>query len=212
LWDTYVTQRQLEDPTWQPTWEDLKVKMLNALGTEEERKQAAYDAIKNCKQKQSQLPTDLLNYLHPLWVEIGETAPYRMVAEFTGALLEDIRHELRHLPQQSRTTLPQVEQEANRIYRDLQAEGKLKKKSEKDKRPPSSPTEKSVLPTTAKKQRRAQGGPKGPRKDDKGEKPPKSNLVCYACGKPGHTVPKCLNQAKRDAYYADKGKGKGQKD
>jgi len=213
LWETHVAQMRLHDPLWAPTWHDLKEKMLGALGTPEERKQAAYDAIKGCRQKPSQSPTDLLNYIQPLWVEIGELSPYRMVAEFTGALLEEVRRELRHLPQQSRLTLSQVEQEANRIYRDLVQDGTIKRGSGGSKRRSNTPTNTSPPTKDWKKAKGANKGPPKPKVAHEQVDKPRGGIECYACGDPGHIAPRCPKTAKRDAYFAKKkeGKDKGQR-
>lgn len=211
LWETWVSQEVILRPYWTPTWDDLKEKMLGALGSLEERRQFAYDSIKAAKQRSHQSPTDLLNYLRPLWVEIGEVNPYRMVAEFTAALHEEVRRELRHLPPQNRQTLPQVEESTNRIYRELIAEGKLRKKSEKDSKRATTPpgSEKSQKGTKrARKDRHGKGSPKESH-DSKGG--PRFVPTCYACNKEGHIVKFCRNAEKKAAYIKEKEKVKGQK-
>jgi len=212
LWETYVVQRRLAEPHWSPSWEDLKEKMLGALGTPEERKQAAYDTIKACRQRPTQSPTDLLNYLQPLWVEIGESSPYRMLAEFTAALREDVRRELRHLPQQSKATLSQVEQEANRIHRDLVQAGKVKSGPSKDKRRPPSPPEPGPANQAPKKPKKGSNGRPWSKTPRPGKEKPKGDVKCFACKQPGHLLPQCPDTEKKEAYYAKKAKEKGQKD
>jgi ribosomal protein L44E len=211
IWEAYVAQELAQNPLWLPRWVELKEKMLGALGTPEERRQTAYDTIKACRQRPGQSPTDLLNYLRPLWVEIGEVNAYRMVAEFTAALLEDVRRELRYLPQQSRQTLTQVEEAANRIYRDLVTEGKIRKKSDKDKRTPNAPSDTDQGSKRTKRHKKGKGGATQGKNGPDTAKKSKPELECYACGKPGHIAPKCTDTAKKDAYFAKKEKGKGQK-
>lgn len=211
LWEVHVAQERRDNPCWTPTWEDLKEKMLGALGTLEERRQAAFDSLKASRQKPTQSPTDFLNYLQPLWVEVGETNPARMMVEFTGALLEEVRKELRRLPQQSKATLSQVEQEANRIYRDLAQGNKIKKGSNKDRRRQRSSPEPAPTRQTPKKPKKGDDGPLRPRPPRDGKEKPKGDVVCYACKEPGHVVPKCPNEAKREAYFSKKAKDKGQK-
>jgi len=135
-----------------------------------------------------------------------------MVYEFTSALHEEIRRELRHIPYQNRQNVADVEQSANQIHRDLTAEGRLKSKSEESKKRAKSPTQ----PDTG------QRGPKCPKKEnkttDRRRPPPKwkskdrQEVKCYACGQAGHVAPTCTDSVKKEAYYAKKEvKGKGQK-
>ena len=92
--------------------------MLNALGSPQERKQVAYDCLKRAQQRPSQNPTDLLDYMRPLWEELGSSrTPEVQVLEYTAALREDIKKSLLLLPIDRRSTLPQVEEHANLIFR-----------------------------------------------------------------------------------------------
>ncbi|KAF2726431.1 hypothetical protein EJ04DRAFT_530282, partial [Polyplosphaeria fusca] len=120
VWDTYVTTERRRDALWVLTWAVLKGKMLSSLGTLTERRQDAFDQIKKCKQHQGQTPTELLNYLRPLWEEVGESSEARMVNEFVSALSENIRNDLAILPQAQRETLPEMEEHVNVIYRRCQ--------------------------------------------------------------------------------------------
>ena len=70
VWDQYQYQEKGRNPLWEPTWEILKQRMLDTLGTPAERYQAAYDAIKDAKQRSGQTPTELLYYLKTQWEEV----------------------------------------------------------------------------------------------------------------------------------------------
>ena len=61
--------------------------MLNALGTPSERKQQAYETLKRTHQKPGQSPTDLLDYLRPLWEELGTSQTTELqVLEYISTL------------------------------------------------------------------------------------------------------------------------------
>ncbi|KAF1365600.1 hypothetical protein EJ07DRAFT_150119 [Lizonia empirigonia] len=72
LWQAHCSSKARDSLSWMPTWVDLKQVMLDALGTPAERRQAAYEALKRCRQRTGDSPTDLLDYLRPLWEELGE--------------------------------------------------------------------------------------------------------------------------------------------
>lgn len=215
VWEVYVKQKQTQNPMWAPTWLDLKEKMLEVQGTAQERKQAAFESVKACKQRPGQSPTDLLNYLRPLWVELGEIdrlSDYRIVAEYTAALNEDIKRELHYIPPQGRQTLSQVETEANRIYRKLAKEGKGKKAQPKDKRGASSTSDVEQGPKQPKKPRKDKEKGHQKKIDPERAKKGRTEFRCYACGQLGHGVPTCPDTTKKEAYIAKKEKSKGQKD
>lgn len=61
--------------------------MLNTLGTPAKRQQLAYKSLKRCKQRPSQSPFNLLDYMRPLWEELGDFYLEEMkVLEYTAAL------------------------------------------------------------------------------------------------------------------------------
>ncbi|OCK81699.1 hypothetical protein K432DRAFT_424726 [Lepidopterella palustris CBS 459.81] len=159
LWEVYCQQQALICSEWKPTWEMLKQKMLDALGTPAERRQAAYNSLKRCKQRSGQSPTDLLAYLSRLWEEVGDYNPQRHVNEFVSALSELIRNNLFLLPVNQRETVPQVEEQANAIYRRLLKSNKIgnrKFRGSKRKQGPSEPSEDQRSPKRSKRGRRGQ--------------------------------------------------------
>lgn len=124
LWQAHVASNLHLAPLWTPTWLELKTVMLNALGTPAERRQAAYEALKRCRQRPGQSPTDLLDYMRPLWEELGDFHPEEMkVLEYTAALHDSIHKDLYLIPYDRRTTLPAVEEQANIISRRLPSKG-----------------------------------------------------------------------------------------
>jgi hypothetical protein len=67
LWRAHCLVEEVSSPSWIPTWAGLKAVMLNSLGTPQERRRQAYEQIKGCRQRAGQSPTELLDYLRPLW-------------------------------------------------------------------------------------------------------------------------------------------------
>jgi hypothetical protein len=62
--------------------------------------------------------TELLDYLRPLWEELGLTVTLELqVIEYTLALRSDIQRDLERLPTAMRCTILMVEEQANIIYR-----------------------------------------------------------------------------------------------
>jgi len=202
LWSSYCEAERLKNFLWIPTWADLKKVMLNSLGTPQERKQLAYDCLKRAQQRYYQSPTDLLDYMRPLWEELGSSrTPDVQVLEYTAALREDIRKSLLLLPPDRRNDLPQVEEHANLIYRQ-----KNQNRDNKDK-----PTKNGD--NQPKKEAKERGGPRKPpinrRKPKSGQndaKRPKTNhsgrdvtkVTCYTCGETGHYSASCEKAKKAD--------------
>jgi hypothetical protein len=92
--------------------------MLNSIGTPQERKKMAYDKLKAARQLAGQSPTDLLDYMRPLWEELGPSiTPEIQLLEFSAAIRPDIQVELERLPFAIRSTIPMVEEQANIAYR-----------------------------------------------------------------------------------------------
>jgi len=219
LWETHCVHMRLVDPLWAPTWQELKDKMLGALGTPAERKRAAYEAIKSCKQRSNQSPTELLGYLRPLWAEIQETSLERMTADFTSALSDAIKRDLTYLPQRERETLVQMEEQSNIAYRRLVKEGAAKARSKttnKRSTPPATTTE--GADKAAKKPKTDREGKKTTSKPRNGRFNPKqdiADITCFNCNKKGHYASNCLKPDRRlekEDTKDKKGKDKGQKD
>jgi hypothetical protein len=75
LWESNVVIYMTATLGWMATWVGLKAVMLNLLGTLSERRKLAYDAIKKIRQESGRSPTDLFDYMRPLWEELGLTIP-----------------------------------------------------------------------------------------------------------------------------------------
>jgi hypothetical protein len=208
-WDTYCGDHRKKDPTWSATWNELKSEMLNALGTPAERRQAAYQALKDCRQKPRQTPSELLQFMSPLWEELGDMSADIKVIEFTAALSDPVKRDLSLLPYEMRATLSQVEEQANVIQRRLtqsKSDHSGLSKGQRKKRESDEKLEPSKAPKSARK------GQKGPGRFAKSRNDGDTKIICYNCNEEGHTRPRCpLLRGKDEPSTAkDKsGKGKG---
>jgi hypothetical protein len=215
LWESNCVVNSVNAPGWVPTWVELKAVMLNSMGTPQERRKLAYDKLKACRQQQGRTPTDLLDYMRPLWEELGSSiTPEMQLLEYSAALRSDIQAELERLPLPMRCTIPMVEEQANIVYRrknqtrdhrDQPAREKHSRRREASGEPEGN----TKTLRNAKKPRSAHSGPK--RAKAAPPSAPAQAIVCYKCGEPGHRVFECTNPAKPGfvprAPHAGKEKG-----
>jgi hypothetical protein len=185
--------------------------MLSTLGTLSERRQEAFDALKSCRLKTGQSPTDLLNYMRPLWEEVGETNEDRMVNEFISALSDPIRKDLDLLPRLQLETLPEVEEHANVIFRRRQRSygGRDGGARDSRKRRGSDASGEGTKPA-----KRARMGQKPPKRSGTGDaRPDGHSVVCWTCRQRGHKSPDCPQRKDKldGAPEPRPGNGKGQK-
>jgi hypothetical protein len=201
----------------EPTWVDFKTVMLNALGSKTERRHAAYLQLKNCKQRHNQSPTELLDYLRPLWEELGHEHTSTMkVLEFTTALRKDIQDDISREKDADRATIPQVEEIANRSWRRSRTSQQLRPTDPKNNgnRPRAGSGESEGAQKPQKKSKKPRSGkfrPKSAKRPD--DKPTTDEIVCYRCGVAGHRAYDCTEPPKGDKGASNQkaGKGKGQK-
>lgn len=222
LWAAHCLSAKNQFPTWTPTWVTLKKVMLNALGTPGERRQNAYNMIKHCKQRPGQSPTDLLDYMRPLWEELGPTHLEDMqVLEYMAALNNSIQLDLYLIPHERRSTIPAMEEQANIIYRRQPLKGSARAASPKE---PG-----RAAKNNSKKHRKNISGSEGDEKTPKNDngtkrgfadpkranrrpfRPPGLKPTCFACGEVGHIRPNCPNglASKKDNGKPLSGKEKG---
>lgn len=220
LWRTYCASQASQDVSFGPTWPILKTTMLNALGTPVERRMQAHASLKGCKQRLGQSPTELLDYMRPLWEELGEASTASMqVLEFTAALSEEIQKDLFLLPPERRATLSQVEEQAQVIYRRRPTQRPQHGQKGQDRRADTSRNSENMGGDRKTPKRRqganlAHPGPKRPR--DTSAAGHKANVTCYSCGERGHYSDKCPRAEKsdksgKDASAGQPGKGRGQR-
>ncbi|KAB2098923.1 hypothetical protein AG0111_0g12852 [Alternaria gaisen] len=202
LWQAHKSAERHKSPTWTPMWVDLKAVMLNALGSPQERKQRAYDLLKHAHQRPSQNPTDLLDFMRPLWEELGSDRTLDVqVLEYTAALREDIRKSLLLLPIDRRSTLPQVEEHANLIFRQKNQAGEQRQQpSKKDGPRPTHDQDKSRgAGKTSRNAKRARVGYSNTKRGKIGRNDTvDKSVTCYGCGEPGHYKTDCPKADKAD--------------
>ena len=218
-WATYCNQYTYTNPMWTPTWELLKQRMLDMLGTPAERRQAAYNSIKECTQKRKQTPTDTLNYLRPLWEEVEERNPDRQLNDYVATLLPEIQKDLSLLALAERSTISQVEEQANTIYRRLpeakmsqntSSRGSLKHRREDSGSLPLKKSHKSDRGSRSTS--RGRGGKFNAPKPSTAED---GEVRCYECGEAGHiklNCPKLSDKPFSSRGDYKSGKGRGRKD
>jgi hypothetical protein len=217
LWRAHCLVEQTAFLAWIPTWASLKAVMLNSLGTPQERRKLAYEQLKSCRQRSGQSPTELLDYLRPLWEELGPTVtPELQVIEYMLALRIDIQRDLERLPVTMRNTIPMIEEQANIIYRRTPSARDQKDHSGKQK--PNRPRRGSdgsegdgKPPKKSKRPKAEHNGPKWGRKPEASTTP--RPITCFNCGQPGHKSFDCTNAAKpgSDPRKDKSGKDRGRK-
>ena len=209
IWENYAEEQRRLDSQWAPTWANLKLKMLNALGSPDERRQNAYNAIKNCRQRKGQSPTELLNYLRPLWIELL-TPPGLQVLEFTAALEKQIQSDLMLLPADRRNDLVLIEEQANTIYRRLGMDKKAAEQKDNGKRPYNDHEGEASPP--AKKGKPLREGSKTTQKAKDKRKSDAKDIECYYCHKRGHYANECRKKAADEKDKEGSGKDQGQQE
>lgn len=195
LWRSHIESQTIQDPTFEPSWATVKTVMLDALGTPLERKQQAYEQLKRCHQNASQSPTDLLDYMRPLWEELGTTqSPDMQALEYMSALQDYIQKDLYLLPPDRRTTISMIEEQANVIFR-RRTRTAPKSKEEKPKRQHQNNSGSEGDRKTPKTTKQAREAPKTSKWHNRPETAKhdasKAHITCYRCDKTGHYADGC---------------------
>jgi hypothetical protein len=129
VWDRYVNSI---DPI-QPSWAGMKKRMLETLGTSQEREQKALAEIKDFHQGKKN-PTEALNWLKLRWDDLPPPANLtrdeidrdsRRINDYFLSLNEDLQTQLQLVPRVY-TSLTDLEQQANINYRHLKTQSRRK--------------------------------------------------------------------------------------
>jgi hypothetical protein len=215
-WADQVRAEVLQNPLWTQKWASLKAVMLNTLGAPLDRQSAALEKLKRCKQQSGQSPAELLDYMRPLWEELGSaTSPLAQVLEFTAALRREVNDDVTREKAEDRMTLPQVEVLAERSWRRHGLDRTTKDPAPKEKPQRTRAASQELVgdakpPNSAKKARLGRFAAKKAKKPEADAD--KSRLTCYNCGKPGHPFYKCKeprkakDASKKDTAEKDKGR------
>jgi hypothetical protein len=217
LWRAHCLVEQTAFIAWIPTWASLKAVMLNSLGTPQERRKLAYEQLKSCRQRVGQSPTELLDYLRPLWEELGPTVtPELQVIEYTSALRMEIQRDLERLPVTMRNTIPMIEEQANIIHRRTapardQKDHSGRQKSNRPRTGSDGSEGDGKPPKKSKRPRVHQSGPKRGKKTESSTTP--RPITCFNCGQSEHKSFDCTNPTKpgSDPRKEKSGKDKGRK-
>ena len=187
--------------------------MLNALGTPYERRIRASAALKICKQRIGDSPTELLNYMRNLWEEIAPVPPETQAIDFVNALHPWIQKDLALQDAQKRLSLRDCEEMANISYRrqgprkDPNYGRKRGRGNRPEKRNTSDANDSTKTYRGPPHNKRRRFTPKGDNSSQ--DNSWKSKVTCYNCNKLGHFSSECRSPKKDQ--NKDQGKESGQK-
>jgi hypothetical protein len=116
-WDLWVKEQRVNQVQFEPTWTDLKRRMLLILGTEGERHISAINRLRDIKLKPGKSPSQLMSQMKLIWDELGDPNTARQIGEFIGALPTDMQDKIRVKGLDSFHTHSQIEEYANTIWR-----------------------------------------------------------------------------------------------
>jgi len=195
---TYLGERQQE--IWERhedavgrdnvTWELLRKIMLDSMGTEEERKQFAYDRLQRIKQG-DQTPSELLDAMKKLWIEIQLKDVRMQLLQFKSALNDNIRWKI-DLNQRVFTNLVDLEEVAMVAYRQETKRRQLSSTKQYNGQKRSHQSTPSSDYKTNNVSKKVHSREEHKTVVERFKRPTKP-VECWGCGQPGHKKDMCPN-------------------
>lgn len=193
-WSEKVRSQQADDPLWQPTWAYLKEVMLNTLGNENERGRRAAEAVQRARLRPNQSPSELLEYLRPLWAEQPWLPDKSKATDFYNALPANYQKDLLFFGENVSSDLALLEEKAGELYRLRPTEGRKKEtqpRGSQPKRKTESQGGDEGDEKTPKKAKRGRKWPSEPSRVGKPNADRRSTIICHNCNESGHIARNC---------------------
>jgi hypothetical protein len=192
VWKGHCTDSiQTHGTAWKPTWAVLKERMLQCLGTPLQRQLKAREAIKICQQRSNQTPSELLEYLQPLWDEAEVVDGRQQVADFITAMDPQLKKYLGVTSDLHELTLSKVEEKASNLY---QSFGVAKKDHQKPERPNKRKNDEKGDKEEHSDPKKANKGRNGSKRGRPRYGKYQEGIKCFNCNRMGHYAADCRSK------------------
>jgi hypothetical protein len=209
-WRTWVKEQAAINGQYVPTWNAFTHRMLEALGSEAERLQDAFDRLKSIRQG-NKTPIELLTRFKPLWRETQQFTEPRQINDFVSALHPRIRQVMSSTGTRTFNRLSDAEARASSIWRSLDKDRMSSPTPDDRQKGEKGPSHSRRSSNGGSRARKAQRGPpganqaKGSGSSDPPQKKSLAETECYHCHNLGHTKDYCKQNP--EATYGKGGKG-----